>query len=110
MRIISQNRKISVNFDNIALTIENCNAIVGLVGKEYGLVLGRYGDEKRAKEVFEDIHNAYAPVYSVSSNMEPEEIMEFVGSMNVKSNNIAYFDDNSSITTYGEYVYYMPDE
>jgi hypothetical protein len=36
--------------------------------------------------------------------------MEFVGSMNVKSNNIAYFDDNSSITTYGEYVYYMPDE
>lgn len=109
MRIVSQNRKTSVNFDHIALTIDDSNAIVGLAGK-YGIVLGRYKDENRAKEVFEDIHNAYAPVYSVSSNMEPEEIMEFVGSMNVKSNNIAYFDNNSSITTYVEYVYYMPDE
>lgn len=59
MRIISQNRDISVEFNKVILKI--CN--VGLIyaypyaNQSEVIVLGKYASQERAREVFEDIHS-----------------------------------------------------
>lgn len=74
-------------------------------------VIGRYASQKRAAEVFEDIHKAYAPVYSISCNLTEEQIKGiFIQSENVVARNIIDSDGNMNVTTYDQYVYYMPEE
>ena len=59
MRIISQNRDISVEFDNVILKICNGSLIYAYpyANQATAIVLGKYASQERAIEVFEDIHS-----------------------------------------------------
>lgn len=87
MRVISQNRKISVDFDRTVFTNVDEAILAKIDGRD--VIFGTYKSEKRAKEVFESIHNAYNP----------------------KVPNVACVGgNNSSIKMHRTYVYYMPEE
>lgn len=58
MRIVSQAKDLSFNFDYIDLFV--CDNIVGCNTVDGKRQLGRYHSADRAKEVFMDIHDAYA--------------------------------------------------
>ena len=109
MRIISQSRDLSIDFDKCIIKVFGTEILW-----EYGnrdRLLGRYGSYKRAAEVFEDIHRAYAPVYSISGNFSEEEIREMlVKSQNIVANNVIGVSDSQFVTTYSDYLYYMPEK
>ena len=107
MRIVSQDRKSSVDFDSCEICMQD-NYIFRQIG-ENARVIGMYKTSERAEEVFEDIHKAYTPVYSISNNLTEEQIRGmFIQSENIVARNIIDSDGNMSVTTYDQYVYYMP--
>lgn len=109
MRIVSQDRKLSVDFDSCEIWMQD-NYIYRQIGENVR-VIGIYGTPERTAEVFEDIHKAYAPVYSISCNLTEEQIRGmFIQSENIVARNIIDSDGNMSVTTYDQYVYYMPVE
>lgn len=112
MRIISQNRDISVEFDNVILKICNGSLIYAqpYANQAEVFVLGKFASPERAREVFEDIHNAYAPVGIITSNLTKEQTMAFIGSANLHVPVIQMDEPNTGITTYNEIVYYMPEK
>jgi len=109
MRIVSQERNLSVVFDNCELWTQG-TVIYRRIGQD-SKVLGVYATPERAAEVFEDIHRAYAPVYSISCNLSEDEVRNmFVKSENIAAQNILEFGEGKSITTFNEYIYYMPEK
>lgn len=109
MRIVSQDRKLSVDFDRCEIWMQD-KFIYRRIGID-NRVIGAYETEERAAEVFEDIHKAYAPVYSISCNLTEEQIKGiFIQSDNIVARNIIDSDGNMNVTTYDQYVYYMPVE
>lgn len=109
MRIVSQDRALSIDFDGCEIRRLGA-AIVRRVGSD-NEVIGEYETPERAAEVFEDMHEAYAPVYSISNNMTEEELRGIIlRSRNVVANNILNFGQEKCLTTYSEYVYYMPEK
>ena len=72
MRIVSQNRDLSIDFDRCEIWTQS-NLIYRRIGHD-SIPIGVYRSQERAREVFEDIHKAYAPVYSISDNVSEDEI------------------------------------
>lgn len=64
MRIISQGKTVSVDFDKIFLIQIHDNVVCKISGSqnEDCICLGEYKSEARAQEVFLDIHNAYSAI------------------------------------------------
>ena len=58
MRIISQNKDISVEFDNVVLKICNGSLIYACpyANQSDVIVLGKYVSQERARDVFDSIH------------------------------------------------------
>lgn len=112
MRIISQNRDISVEFDNVILKICNGSLIYACpyANQSATLVLGKYESQERAREVFKDIHNAYAPVGIITTNLTEEQTKAFIGSANLNMPVIKMDEPGVGISTFNETVYYMPEE
>lgn len=109
MRIVSQNRDLSVDFDRCEIWSQY-NVIYRRIGTD-SKVIGQYATEERAAEVFEDIHKAFAPVYSISDNLTEEQINAMLlPSKNVGAVNILETGPDMCLTTYDNYVYYMPKE
>ena len=112
MRIVSQDRNVSIDLDKVIIKILNENHIYADSYSAYKslIFLGCYDSPKRAQEVFDDIHKAYAPVYSISDNLSEEQIKALIPSKNVYANNIVNIESDTSLTTYDNYIYYMPKE
>lgn len=112
MRIVSQDRNVSIDLDKVIIKILNENYIYADSYSAYKalIFLGFYDSPERAQEIFDDIHNAYAPVYSISDNLSEEQIKALISSENVRVNNIVNVGSDISLTTYDNYVYYMPKE
>ena len=108
MRVVSQNRNFSFDFDRTIFWTQY-NIIYAKIGTE-SIAIGQYKSEKRAAEVFEDMHKAYIPVGLISTNLTDEQVAQFVGSCNVPIKCIEMNDPNIGITTYDSIVYYMPKE
>lgn len=108
MRIISQNRSYSVNFGNVIFW-RQFEIIYAKTGNE-NIVFGQYESEERAAEVFLDIHNAYAPVGIIETNLSEAQIEPFIGSDNVSLNVIEMNEPSTGITTYDNYIYWMPEK
>lgn len=109
MRIVSQERNLSVDFDSCELWTQG-TVIYRRIGND-SKVIGVYATPERVAEVFEDIHIAYASVYSISSDLTEDEVRNmFIKSENIAANNILEFGEGKSITTYSGYVYYMPEK
>lgn len=109
MRIVSQRRNYSFDFDRTIFWRQ----YEGIYAKadNADVLIGKYASEKRAAEVFEDIHKAYAPVYSISDNLTWEQVYEMlIPSKNIVANNIVDSGQDFSLTAFDNYVYYMPEE
>lgn len=106
--IVSQNRDLSVEFSQCELWMSS-NIIYRRIGTD-SKVLGAYATPERARKVFEDIHKAFAPVYSIPNNLSEEQIMALIPSKNVQANDIVGLGAEACITTYDDYVYYMPEK
>lgn len=110
MRVVSQSRNYSVDFDRIIFW-KQLNIIYGKIDDDSNIVFGSYESNERADEVFQDMHNAYAPVYSISDKLTQEQINEIlITSKNIHANNIINAGKDMYLTTYDNYVYYMPEE
>lgn len=108
MRIVSQDGNVSVEFGNgIIHIIRNS---IEFLSDNRAVMLGNYKSQERAREVFEDIHNAFAPVYSASNGLSEEGVQAFIGSENIKSKNLINTGTEMCITTFNDFVYYMPEE
>lgn len=109
MRIVSQNRNLSIDFDRCEIWTQS-NLIYRRVGHD-SIPIGVYSSQERAREVFEDIHKAYAPVCSISDNLTEEQLRAMImPSKNVLASNILNAGPEMCLTTYDNYVYYMPEE
>lgn len=108
MRIISQDRRHSIDFAQIHLWMQY-EMIYAKTDQEQ-IVLGNYASEERAIEVFMDIHNAYAPVGIITTNLSEAQIEPFIGSDNVSLNVIEMNEPGIGVTTYDSYVYWMPEK
>lgn len=109
MRIVSQARNLSFDFNHCEIWTQD-NYIYRRIGTD-NHVIGVYKTPERVAEVFEDIHKAYAPVYSISANLTEGQVRgTFIQSNNIVARNIIDADGNMSITTCDQYVYYMPKE
>lgn len=113
MRIVSQRRDASVEFDKAIIKIEHETIIRAVSYNDMSklVLLGVYDTPERAREVFEDMHKAYAPVYSISDKLTEEEVVAMImPSRNVSAVNIVNAGSEMCLTTYDNYVYYMPEE
>ena len=109
MRVVSQKRDFSFDFDRNVFCKQN-DIIYAKIGSE-STVIGKYESKERAAEVFEDMHRAYAPVYSISDGLSREQIESMiVPSKNVAAMNVLNAGQSMYITTFDNYVYYMPEE
>lgn len=109
MRIVSQDRTLSIDFDGCEIRRLGA-AIVRRVGLD-NEAIGVYGTPERAAEVFEDMHKAYAPVFSISDGLSEDELRGMImKSNNIVANNILGFGQDKCLTTYSEFVYYMPEK
>lgn len=110
MRIVSQDRTLSINFDCCEMKRLGTAIVIHREEHRHEMI-GEYDSPERAAEVFEDIHKAYAPVYSISSNLTEDEVRNMIiKSENIAACNILEFGEGKSLTTYSEYVYYMPEK
>lgn len=108
MRIVSQNRCQSIDFDKVYLWMQE--NIIYANFENVRLVLGTYASNERAAEIFLDIHKAYAPVGIVSTNLSEEQIKPFIGSENISMKVIRMENPDYEVTTFDNYVYYMPEK
>ena len=69
MRIISQNKDLSIDFDRTPICVSYNHVCAIIDGQQK--VIGQYKTDKRAQEVFEEIHKAYSGDYG-----EPVKITE----------------------------------
>lgn len=109
MRVVSQSRDYSVEFGQTAFWTQH--AIIYAVIGNSNKVFGKYESEERAAEVFDDMHKAYAPVYSISDGLTEEQIsVMLLSSKNISARNITNAGPDMCLTTFDSYVYYMPEE
>lgn len=109
MRVISQNRNYSVDFERTVFWKQN-NVIYGKIDDDSNILFGNYKSNERADEVFLDMHNAYAPVGIITTNMTDEQVKEFIGSENLHLRVIQMDNPDTVVSTYDNIVYYMPEE
>ena len=107
MRIISQNRMYSFDFDRTVFWVQ-FKIIYAKIGTE-SIAIGRYESDRRAAEVFEDMHNAYAPVGIITTNLTDDQTKEFIGSENIHLRVVKIDDPSAMISTYDSIIYYMPE-
>lgn len=107
MRIISQNRMYSFDFDRTVFWVQ-FKKIYAKIGTE-SIEIGRYGSDRRAAEVFEDMHKAYAPVGIITTNLTDEQAKEFIGSENIHLRVVKMDDPSAIVSTYDNTIYYMPE-
>ena len=109
MRVVSQKRNYSIDFDRTVFWVQ-LEVIYAKIGTE-SIAIGQYESDKRAAEVFEDMHKAYAPVYSISDGLTDEQIAAMIiPSSNIEAKNIVNSGSDICLTTFDNYVYYMPGE
>lgn len=108
MRVISQSRNFSFDFDR-AVFWTQYNVIYAKIGKE-SIAIGQYKSDERASEVFEDMHKAYSPYGLICDNITEEQIQAFIGSENVRCNVINMENIDCAVTTSDSVVYYIPKE
>ena len=107
MRIISQNRMYSFDFDRTVFWVQ-FEIIYAKIGTE-SIAIGQYESDERAAEVFEDMHKAYSPYRLIYKSVPVEQIQmgidlnDFIVPQ-IEKTDIDCTELSDSI------VYYMPKE
>jgi hypothetical protein len=71
MRIISQRRDLSVDFESTPIYV-NYNHILAIIGDKER-VIGEYSTQERAMEVLQNIHETYSGLPVIFKNIEPDK-------------------------------------
>lgn len=107
MRIINQRRDRSVNFDNVEIYVDDTGIFAV---RDHKILLGEYDTEKRASEVFEEIHKFYVGenVLFMNNVAFEESAQEELKNIDIKT--ILTATDSSPKVEFisGNSVYYMP--
>ena len=107
MRVVSQNRDFSFDFDRTVFWTQY-NVIYAKIGTD-SIAIGQYESEERAAEVFEDMHKAYSPYRLIYKSVPVEQIQIGIDLKNfivpqIEKTDIDCTELSDSI------VYYMPKE
>lgn len=109
MRIISQSKTHSYNFDDICVLVKD-NFVC--TKKDAQLeILGTYETNERAMKVFDEMHKCYSTIHMLFQNIElsDEEAIEVLerwktGAILVKD------DEPKRLKTFDEDIFYMPEK
>lgn len=109
MRIISQRKDLSIDFDRTPICVSYNHVCAIMDGQQK--VIGNYKTEERAKEVFEDIHKAYSGMPMIFKNIEPaENIEEVLKKANLQVMCTVTADRQQDMEYINNGIYYMPAE
>ncbi len=106
MRVVSQSRRYSVDFDR-SIFLTQDNIIYAKIGND-NIVFGKYESEERAAEVFEDMHKAYSPYRLIYNIVPVEQIQTSVDLKNFMVPQIEKADIDCTALS-DSIVYYMPE-
>ena len=107
MRIISQNKDLSIDFNHTPICVSYNHVCAIMDGQQK--VIGKYKTEERAKEVFEEIHIAYSGMPMIFKNIEPaENIEEVLKKANLQVMYTVTEDKQTDIEYIDNGVYRMP--
>lgn len=110
MRIVSQDRTESLNFDDIRIYTMFEEVYARVKFNCADILLGKYASEERAAEVFEDIHKKYCGFDSaVFQNIDIDE-EQFGELLKSQQPIVARATDEKLSITILPMVYYMPAE
>lgn len=108
MRIVSQNRDLSVDFDRCEIWMQD-NVVYRRIGID-SKVIGVYATPERAAEVFEDIHKAYSGIPILFQNVDiSEDSSQKLEEWHLNGVIARLPDSPPKIETIGNSVYYMPE-
>ena len=108
MRIISQNKDLSIDFHHTPICVSYNHVCAIMDGQQK--VIGKYETDERAKEVFKEIHIAYSGTNILLQNMDMDYRLK--KSMLDACNNIstAYNKDTGKVEYIDNGVYRMPEQ
>ena len=107
MRIISQTKDLSIDFDHTPICVSYNHVCAIMDGQQK--VIGQYETDARAKEVFEDIHKAYSgePVKVTELDDDSyEKLLKYI----VDGTPITTTTKDSSVQYINNGIYIMPAE
>lgn len=108
MRIISQNRMYSFDFDRTVFWVQ-FEIIYAKIGTD-SVAIGKYESDERAAEVFEDMHKSYSGMPILVQNVEiSEDLPEKLGEWETNCIITRLPGENPKIEQIGNLVYYMPE-
>ena len=107
MRIISQNKDLSIDFNHTPICVSYNHVCAIIDGQQK--VIGQYETDKRAQEVFNDIHKAYSgePVKVTELDDDSyEKLLKYI----VDGTPIITTTKDSSVQYINNGIYIMPAE
>ena len=111
MRVISQDRCYSYDFDRTMFLKQDGVIFAHIAGDTRDRVIGSYKSYERAAEVFEDMHKAYSNMPLIFQNINPSENFErALKEMNHRAIITVLPDEPMKIEQINNSVYYMPEE
>ena len=111
MRVISQDRCYSYDFDRTMFWKQDGVIYAHIVGDTRDRVVGSYNTDERAAEVFDDMHKAYSDMPLIFQNINPSENFEQeLKEMDHRAIITVLPDEPMKIEQIDNSVYYMPEE
>ena len=107
MRIISQTKDLSIDFDHTPICVSYNYVCAIMDGQQK--VIGQYETDARAKEVFEDIHKAYSGDYVKVTELDDDSYEKLLKSI-VDGTPIITTTKDSSVQYINNGIYIMPAE
>lgn len=109
MRIISQNRSVSVEFGNGIIKLDG--NYIFFIAEHHQEILGMY-PTRRAIEVFEEIHKAYSPIWGFCDMNTIKDAPVSDRRWNDSPGFVLCANNNNNTTFHSidNFVYYMPEE
>lgn len=108
MRIISQNRMYSFDFDRTSFWVQ-FKKIYAKIGTE-SIAIGQYESDERAAEVFDDMHKAYSGDTILFKNVEiSEDLSERLRECNTNCIFTRLPGEKPKIEKISNPIYYMPE-
>ena len=107
MRIISQNKDLSIDFNHTPICVSYNHVCAIIDGQQK--VIGQYETDKRAQEVFNDIHKAYSGDYVKVTEPDDdsyEKLLKYI----VDGTPITTTTKDSSVQYINNGIYIMPAE
>ena len=109
MRVISQSRNFSFDFDRTVFWRQS-DVIYAKIGGE-SIAIGKYQSDERAAEVFDDMHRVYSGLPLLFQNVAiSEDLHQKLKEWGTNCIVVKLPDAAQKVEQIGNAVYYMPEE